>query len=364
MGLNVKLSLVVCIGFIAGMVWLVNEVGRPIRQMKIADSLAAAHHGPRPTAETVSLTPVTTGKFKRESASEAPAVPVAASSIQVPPPAVVSNQRTPVQLPPLHWPEPIIETETPAVEVAMANPESPAHLPPIAADGDIENNGKLQTPAREEHAAPFANRPGRWPPGSQPQDEKLVAEKAADKAQPEKAKAEKPAEPAKSREYVVQKGDTLSKIAHKYYKTDDPQTLNAITVANRKLQSHPGRLVAGETIVLPADPTARKSLELTAKTEPRKSEPASKAEAAAGRNEKPEKATLAANVKTKGRAAGKTKAAEPREYTVRANDSLASIARKLLGDERRWRELQKLNRLPSDTRLQAGARLKLPADRA
>ena len=49
------------------------------------------------------------------------------------------------------------------------------------------------------------------------------------------------------------------------------------------------------------------------------------------------------------------------EYTVKANDSLALIAREQLGSEARWQEIAKLNNLAEPYRLSIGQKLKLPS---
>lgn len=52
------------------------------------------------------------------------------------------------------------------------------------------------------------------------------------------------------------------------------------------------------------------------------------------------------------------------EYTVVSGDSLIAIARRLLADEDRWREIESLNadKLGPDSVLQIGMKLKLPSD--
>lgn len=52
----------------------------------------------------------------------------------------------------------------------------------------------------------------------------------------------------------------------------------------------------------------------------------------------------------------------PASYTIAAGDTLIKIARRLLGDDSRWREIQKLNKLTDDQlkSLRIGQVLKLP----
>ena len=48
-------------------------------------------------------------------------------------------------------------------------------------------------------------------------------------------------------------------------------------------------------------------------------------------------------------------------YVVRVGDTLSEISLRKLGTSRRWREIQRLNGLDSDTGLRVGMKLKLPA---
>jgi LysM repeat protein len=61
----------------------------------------------------------------------------------------------------------------------------------------------------------------------------------------------------------------------------------------------------------------------------------------------------------KGGKGGETAAAQ--WYTIRSSDSLASIARDLLKDGRRWRELADVNGLRDPNKIVPGKRIKLPA---
>ncbi len=76
-------------------------------------------------------------------------------------------------------------------------------------------------------------------------------------------------------------------------------------------------------------------------------------------------AAIAANT---SRRATETRSPEPSvipwEYHVRKDDSLYSIAKKRLGSGSRWREIRDLNadRLPNDSVLRIGLRLRMPAD--
>lgn len=51
---------------------------------------------------------------------------------------------------------------------------------------------------------------------------------------------------------------------------------------------------------------------------------------------------------------------KPRWYTVQKSDSLQSIAKRCLNDERRWREIAELNGLRKPNQVNSGTRLKIP----
>lgn len=362
MGLNVKISLLVCIGFIVGMVWLVNEVGRPGKS--IPETAAAKPRTDRNFRDTFNRGSAnsTVGKFRRESPAEvAPSqapIAVQADSAHTTPvatngPAVAA---IPVTLPPLHWPEPapvVDPVDEPILDVspvAVAMAES--RRTELAAE-PVENNRTIQTSPPDVEIQKVT---GPWPPGT-----KLIAG-SADKARPEA--------PAK---YTVKPGDTLSRIAQKIYKNGDAKAVAAIRAANPSLKAHPDRLKAGDQLVIPPLDSPTREAPVVVKAGPQS--PKVEKSPAPDRNSRiartapksDEKATMMA--RTSGKTATKdvtrkAAQAQPRIYTVRANESLASIAKKVLGDERRWRELQKLNNLPSDGKLHAGAKLKLPDDKA
>ena len=75
------------------------------------------------------------------------------------------------------------------------------------------------------------------------------AEKAAEKAKAEAAAKVKQAEAARPKTYVVQEGDTLYKIAIKFY--NRTSAWREIQNANKTAISMDGRVKAGQKIVLP-----------------------------------------------------------------------------------------------------------------
>jgi nucleoid-associated protein YgaU len=163
--------------------------------------------------------------------------------------------------------------------------------------------------------------------------------------------ADPPTQPkADGRAYVVQRGDSLSKIAQATYGSQSRSVIDRIYAANRATMSSPNDLKAGATIILPEAPKAEaanvdvrtpaKPAEAVVRNEPRTPDTRPAAE--------PEKKTLSA---------------AKRWYVVRENDRFASIAREQLGDESRWREIHELNKdkFPDPNKIRPGVRIQIPA---
>lgn len=166
------------------------------------------------------------------------------------------------------------------------------------AEGALDLDGPLQ-----------AGKPGETPkPRTTPAD--------ADAKKAEVKPEVKPVEPvARASEYVIQAGDNLESIAAA--KLGSARAWREIEKANPGLD--PRGLKVGAKIKLPA---------------------------------KQQPATAQANV---------TKPVGADEYEVRAGDTLEKIAKLKLGKETRWRDIQAANPGLNPSRLQPGARIKLPA---
>lgn len=147
-------------------------------------------------------------------------------------------------------------------------------------------------------------------------------------------------------EYVVEKGDTLYRIAARFYGSGSREVVGAIHDANRATMPTPDHLVVGQKIMLPNLASAPPKAPAAASTATPKSAPPA---AKTGRG-KPE--------------AKRDKAEPPfRWYQVRKDDRYVSIAREQLGDAGRWREVYELNKdkFPEPDRIREGVRIKLPA---
>jgi len=157
--------------------------------------------------------------------------------------------------------------------------------------------------------------------------------------------------PARTRPYVVEKGDTLTRIAQKCYGTSSKDIVDAIFEANRKTLPGPDRLVIGQTLQLP-----ERIGNMAAGDKPRN--PPAEAQDRA-----PEKAPAAKprqdNLR-KLEPPGKSKGY--RWYEVRKGDRYESIAKRELGDARRWKEVYELNKkvFPKASDIRWGVRIKLP----
>ena len=141
--------------------------------------------------------------------------------------------------------------------------------------------------------------------------------------------------------YRVVKGDTLSSIAHRHYGTRSATIINAIFDANRSQLASPGQVRADSTLVLPevqGFPTPSTEPSQRVVDHNRSSQPPAKREAPASKRF--------------------------RWYQIQKNDRYASIARRELGDEKRWPELHELNKdkFPDAGHIREGVRIKIPVD--
>jgi len=181
--------------------------------------------------------------------------------------------------------------------------------------------------------------------------------------------------PAAAAKHTVAKDETLWSLAAKYY--GDGRLWPKIKAANPQVKGE--QVLVGQTLVIPpkeeaATPAAKSPA--TGKASPaEKAAPTTRPAAAAkspAEKAPPAKAgsngkeTPAAKEPAGTRAAtptAETKAAARRHtYVVEENDSLTSIARDILKDENRWKEIWELNKdkVPNPDHLLVGTELRLP----
>jgi nucleoid-associated protein YgaU len=146
-----------------------------------------------------------------------------------------------------------------------------------------------------------------------------------------------PAAPVEdSAAYTVKAGDTLFTIAQSRYGSRSKRVVDAIIDANRKQVPDPDQIRPGMVLRLPKlEGSAAKSVQRTS------DQPANRPVAPAA------KASTAQAF---------------RWYQVRPNDRYASIAREVLGDGARWREIHELNKdkFPNPDQIREGVRIKVP----
>jgi nucleoid-associated protein YgaU len=175
--------------------------------------------------------------------------------------------------------------------------------------------------------------------------------------------------PAAAAKHTVAEKETLWSIAAKYY--GDGRLWPKIKAANPQLKGE--ELLVGQTLVIPpkeeaATPAAKSSA--TGKAAPT-TRPAAAAKspaektppAKAGSNGKETPAAKSPAGTRAATSTPETKAAARRHtYVVEEGDSLTSIARDILKDENRWKEIWELNKdkVPNPDHLLVGTELRLP----
>lgn len=233
------------------------------------------------------------------------------------------------------------QAQTPG-EVSAQEPATPAResvvTPGLGVSRDRASEGTepgaagvAQSPAGPEVSVPPRREPetrdARRPSGPQ-----APGAPAASPAPPRSA-------PAVGTTYIIQPDDTLSAIAREVY--GDDRHWVAIAAANPAID--PDRLLVGQTITLPPRDEV-----LRGHGAPGAARPA---------GQKPQTDGSRPPTTAPARRGGR-----PTTYTVRAGDTLISIARSALNDAGRWREIYELNkdRLESPDVLLEGMELKLP----
>ena len=161
-------------------------------------------------------------------------------------------------------------------------------------------------------------------------------------------------------EHVVASGDTLTKIARRYYGSTGKDTVDALYAANRTVLNSPNAAPVGRTLRLPViGGKAPRGKSAEAGTKP-------------GRDAGPEDAQPDRDAVAKTGKAGREPAPalakndRPayRKYTVQKGDLLSTIAQKQLGSAQRWKEIVALNKnLCSNAHnLPCGAEIRIPAE--
>ena len=278
----------------------------PARRQPLAGRAKTADH--KPTDTTPSPGAIThTGRPAAEP-------PIA----EVPPAGPLAQPLSPPSAGPLTKPAP---SGTPAATPRAAEPApkttagtAPAKLPAVPpAKGIKTADTKLPTIIPPRKRSPLAPEPGRV--GASPATGST-----------------------RYKTYTVEPGDRLIDIARDEY--GDGKLWKAIVAANPDLED-PDRLLVGQKLKLPPLEQARRLLH-----------PGASAEIA--------KPALRPTAQPGG---AKTKPTAGTTYVVGPGDSLIKIARNVLGDASRWKEIYEMNRdeLDSPDLIVPGMKLRLPA---
>lgn len=233
MAVGEKLAMLVSFGFIGSVCWLVSQVqdpgvGAPAQVSVRASEQEAARRGtagrtPDPRSNQGPTT--ATASLKYASAVETvdrtprgPRVEVNLSESERP------EDRAPITLPPLA----VADRPT---TTAVAEDENPPRQPPaLAALLPTEGERVAGGPREQNQSSP---------------------EELTPRSEPEQ-QARTGAVTTVETRYVVQRGDALERVVAKLLGSTDRRLLRAVLAANPAIAKRSGRLIAGETLVIPA----------------------------------------------------------------------------------------------------------------
>jgi len=330
MGLNVKAAVLMCAAIIgiAGLVlgrFEVAEIERPVAWRGFDESRERSEApGPQPSAPLATEEPRESWvrQLARRSAVDRQAVAELRDEATAAVAGVAGAggvELIPIVLPP----------RVRAVDVALALED----LNSDAALGDA-------TPRRED---------GATGPALLPEGVSVAMQPLAPEAASEVAPAANGAEPS-TRRHEVARGETLTRIAARYYGSREARYIDLLMKANPSLAKRDGRVRAGEVITVPTAPVAAGQTALARSDGGARPDRPARGDGGAGGGRV---ASSAAEPRKSG-------TASPRWYTIQKNDSLASIARRELDDPNRWREIVKINKNLDANRIVPGARIRLP----
>lgn len=305
-----------------------------------------------------------------------------------------SNQgpsaRAPIaKIPPRQTPRTERETHRPRTErnTSTHSPESPVNsprrsIPPGRIDRGptVHEPGNVRPPERRESPPPEtsppshegadsatngdnAAKPGPAPqrPESKPLEPKLGTptlpshsteqpKKSTETNEvpkaPERRSTTPPVATPGQKVHTVVEGDTLIFIAGQNYL--DENLWPAIKLANPGIDEN--KLKVGQKLIIPSESEAKRLLARGGSNASTPKKPAVEPPARSGSDP------------TSGSTAGRGSSGGDLTYTVESGDSLIKIARKVLGDEKRWPEIFELNKdkLASPDQIQVGMKLRMP----
>lgn len=170
-----------------------------------------------------------------------------------------------------------------------------------------------------------------------------------------------PVRSAAVKEHTVARGETLGQIAREAYGTAAPRVLDFLVKANEGRIKDKDFVVEGQTIVLPELPADQfeRVTDLSVERINRGATAVTMEELVGGAPPRRAPAPVRAPESDAGEASAK---ANPgyRSYVVQPKDTFSSIAKRELGSEALWKEIQKLNQDIDPTRMQPGTVIQLP----
>ncbi len=262
----------------------------------------------------------------------------------------------------------------------------PGALDPRPGDGDFSSAGADAT--RLTKTSPTEGDPGRIveifrrvaPPrmGSVDTPEPMARPGLPEQSrEPEPAADPGPTAPpvqvVTPKEYVVQKGDSLGKIAKAHYDTAAARVVDFLARSNKGRIKNKDLVIEGQKLLIPALPAEMvepvgdfgpakvnavvrlvRGDELIRKDESDKR----------GEERRAPKPALQLTAGGDRADPGTDRSGDAFHwYVVRPKDTLISIARKQLGSSERWHEIQSLNRQVKPTKMKPGDRIRLPSRR-
>lgn len=225
-----------------------------------------------------------------------------------------------------------------------------------------------------------------------------VAANDADRLAPGKS-GDEPAR-AMLASHTVSRGDTLMRIARQHYGPDWKQGLDSILSANKSTLRNPDEIREGAELQLPrlahkSSPSPDSSPASASKTPAVGNDSTKPNGAALLKASIPDKPAQASSGGAKPKSSDKPKSSaqplggkaapsqppgsratpaqpaggksspskKPGQYELKPGDTYVSIARAVLGDEKRWKEIHELNkdRIPDPTGARAGTSIRLPS---
>jgi LysM repeat protein len=159
-----------------------------------------------------------------------------------------------------------------------------------------------------------------------------------------------------SKQHTVQQGDNYYKLAEKYYGSRASRFVQLIAKANP--DKNPAKLKIGDVLVIPPKPADAQNTTTVSRTPGRDQSP----DASSTVNDSETRETKTSTTVTTTTTV-KTDLAAYKTYTVKEGEGFRKIARNLLGDENKWKELFELNRdlgiVKDENDLQAGEKIAL-----